>query len=110
MYVTVFRSRLRPGVEAEYRAEAEKMLELASAMPGFSSFKTFSAEDGERVSLVEFDSEETLRAWREHPEHRRAQQLGRERFYSEYAVQVCKQVRNSKFEAPSAPSTGSASS
>ena len=36
------------------------------------------------ASLVEFESPEHLRAWREHPEHREAQRIGRERFYEEY--------------------------
>ena len=63
---------------------AARVRSLAEAMPGFISFKSFSAEDGERVSIIEFESEETLRAWREHPEHRQAQALGRDSFYSEY--------------------------
>ena len=52
----------------------------AEGMPGFVSFKTFRADDGERVSVIEFASEEALRAWREHPEHRKAQELGRATF------------------------------
>lgn len=72
---------------------AARMRSLAEAMPGFVSFKAFSAEDGERVSIIEFESEEALRAWREHPEHRKAQALGRNRFYSEYQIQVCSIVR-----------------
>lgn len=89
MILTVFRSRLEPSHAGAYREMTVRMREFAEGMPGFISFKTFAAEDGERVSLVEFESEETLRAWREHPEHRAAQALGRERFYSEYRVQVC---------------------
>ena len=68
MIVTVFRSRLQPEHAAEYSEVATQMRALAEGMPGFVSFKTFRAEDGERVSIIEFESEETLRAWREHPE------------------------------------------
>ena len=35
MILTVFRSRLRPGVEAEYRPLAVEMSELAHHMEGF---------------------------------------------------------------------------
>jgi hypothetical protein len=35
-------------------------------MPGFVSFKTFRADDGERVSNIEFESEEMLQSSREH--------------------------------------------
>jgi heme-degrading monooxygenase HmoA len=62
-------------------------------MPGFISIKTFDAADGERVSIVEFESEETHNAWRKHPEHLEAQLLGRKRFYSEFQIQVCKVER-----------------
>ncbi len=68
---------------------AHKIHELALKMPGFISIKTFAADDGERVSIVEFESEATHNAWRNHPEHRVAQQLGREKFYSEFRIQVC---------------------
>ncbi len=69
MIMTIFRSRLRLEHKAVYYEMAAKMRELAEKMPGFISFKTFKAEDGERVSIIEFASEETLRAWREHPKH-----------------------------------------
>ncbi len=93
MIVTIFRSRLNPAHAATYQEMAVRMRLLAEAMPGFLSFKTFSADDGERISIIEFESEETLQAWREHPEHRQAQAMGRESFYSEYQIQVCTVVR-----------------
>ena len=69
------------------------MLELAKAMPGFVSFKNFAVPDGERVSIIEFESEETHKAWRDHPEHRIAQKLGREKFYAEFKIQICSVIR-----------------
>jgi heme-degrading monooxygenase HmoA len=97
MVVVVFRSKLRPGVEAEITKTGQRMYELASAMPGFRSYKDFVAEDGENVSIVEFESLETLTAWRDQPEHKVVQQQGRERFFSEYRIQVCTPVRVSEF-------------
>jgi heme-degrading monooxygenase HmoA len=98
MIVTVFRSRLMPGVREEYLALAARMNEIARSLPGYVSHKGFFAEDGERVTVVEFESEETMRAWRMHPEHREAQKKARESFYSEYSVQVCEMLRESKFK------------
>lgn len=95
--LVVFRSRLREEDDAKYEALAPRMLTLAQSMPGFVSFKAFSADDGERVSIIEFESEETMRAWREHPEHRRAQEAGRRSFYSEYSVVICRRLRESRF-------------
>ncbi len=88
MVITIFRSRLRAEHEAEYHRVADRMHALVQSMPGFISIKTFTALDGERVSIVEFNSEATHNAWREHPAHREAQRLGRERFYSDYRIQV----------------------
>ena len=98
MVVAVFRSRRSNGSEDEYRSLALRMLDLARSMPGFLSFKSFASEDGESVSLIEFESMECLEAWREHPEHRGAQQAGRERIYSEYRLQVCEPVRAAAFD------------
>ena len=57
MIVTVFRSRLRPGSREEYIALVDRMVELAKTMPGYISHKGFFAEDGERVTIVEFEHE-----------------------------------------------------
>lgn len=97
MVVVVFRSRLRPEHAEEFHALAAQMLELARSMPGFISYSSFRSEDDERCSIIEFESHEHLRAWREHPEHRAAQQTGRERFYEEYTLQVTEPVRDSHF-------------
>ena len=97
MVITLFRNRIRPEAQKEYERWARRMVELASSMPGFVSIKTFAADDGERLSVIEFDSEAAHGAWRDHPEHREAQRLGRERFYSEFQLQICTPVRRYGF-------------
>jgi heme-degrading monooxygenase HmoA len=99
MIVTVFRSRLRPGVLDEYVALVDRMDEIARTMPGYISHKGFFADDGERVTIVEFEHEEGLRAWRTNPEHVAAQKLARQKYYTEYHIQVCTLARESKFKA-----------
>ena len=95
--ITIFRSRLRPENEAEFQELAGKMMELAQSMPGFISYKLYIARDGERCSIVEFESHEELLAWRNLPEHREAQRIGRERYYQEYTLHVTEPVRESQF-------------
>lgn len=99
MVVTIFRSRLKPEAEAEYVAWAARMSALAASMPGYVSHKGFTAADGERVTIVEFASEEAQRAWRMHPDHVAAQQKGRQDFYAEYRLQVCRVERESRLPA-----------
>src|SRR6476646_4011803 len=97
--ITVFRSRLRPDAEANgYFPPADRMIERARAMPGFMSYKAFTADDGERVSIVEFASAEHHNAWREDPEHREAQRRGRKDFYSEYSISVARRYQHRSFK------------
>lgn len=97
MIVTVFRSRVKPEAQEEYARWAAHMSELARQMPGYISHKGFVAEDGERVTIVEFASEQTQRAWSLQPEHVEAQKKGRSSFYLEYRIQVCEMRRESRF-------------
>jgi heme-degrading monooxygenase HmoA len=97
MKVVVFRNRLRPGVEREYDEHAGRIYELALKMPGLVSSKDFTAEDGERLTIIEFRSAEELQAWRVQTEHAAAQERGRQHYYSEYSLQVCELERESRF-------------
>jgi len=97
MIITVFRSRLKPGVQEEYGKWAGRMSELARKMPGYISHKIFVAEDGERVTIIEFESEETQRAWSMHGEHVEAKKKGRASFYTEYRLQNCAVQRDTSF-------------
>jgi heme-degrading monooxygenase HmoA len=99
MVVVVFRGRLKPGIDKEYGAMDARMAELAATMPGFVSYSPYSSADGEDVAVIEFESHESVAAWRAHPEHREAQRLGRERWFSEFRITVCETVRDYSFKA-----------
>ena len=96
--VIVFRNRLVDDVPASYGPRAAEIFGYAQKMPGFKSFKMFTSDDGERLALIEFETEAHSRAWREHAEHVKAQQEGRDLYYSEYSLQICEVVRESRFE------------
>jgi len=98
--MTVFRSRRRPDAQEAYTQLVGEMQRAARAMPGFVDFKSFTAEDGEHVSLVTFASAEMQRAWSEDVRHRAAQQRGRDEFYVEYSVQVGECVHVSAWDRP----------
>jgi heme-degrading monooxygenase HmoA len=103
MMVVVFRARpAAEGFSEEYQHWLDRMAGLAREMPGYVSSRSFVAEDGERLNLIEWNSGEALRAWATHPEHLAAQKLGRQKFYAEYHLQVCELVRESKFTRSSA--------
>lgn len=91
--LTVFRSRLRDDNVDDYRGTAPRIETLARAMPGLLEFKTFTADDGERVSIILFDTPEHHAAWRSHPDHVDAQRRGRSDFYASYDITVADVTR-----------------
>jgi heme-degrading monooxygenase HmoA len=64
------------------------MHELVETIPGFISIKGFTAEDGEEIDIVRFESEQALEAWRNQLEHRIVQALGRTALYDYYHVEA----------------------
>ena len=94
MMLVLFDTEPRADIDtAEYERAGERMEALVSQMPGFVSAKRYSSSDGESFTMVKFESEEALEAWRNHPEHVAVQRRGREEFYERYWVVVCKSVR-----------------
>jgi len=99
MIITVFRSRLRADVDrAAYDQHAASMAAAVQTMPGFVSYKTFTADDGERVTIVEFETLEHQKAWARHPGHVDAQLAGRNRYYAEYALTLTEEVRRTNWK------------
>jgi len=97
MLVILFRSRLTEAADADYVAMDEELEGIARSAPGFIDLKSYTAQDGERLTVVRWRDAETLRAWRENARHREAQRTGRARWYAEYHIEVAELVRESKF-------------
>ena len=97
--ITVFRSRLRPDADA-YADHAARISALARTMPGYVEHKVFTAEDGERVTVVTFADRESHEAWARHPEHRDAQRTGVRDYYEEYSIAVGEVDRASAWTRP----------
>lgn len=90
MYLVVFRSRKRADHDAAaYARDAQHMVELAGAQPGFLAVKTYTAQDGETVTISEWATREAARAWRRHPDHTAVQGAGRAAYYSQYTMFTC---------------------
>lgn len=99
MIIVLFRSRLVDAPDG-YGEMAQEMEDLARTMPGFVDVKAFKAEDGERLTVVWWQDEATLKGWREQVRHRVAQRLGREQWYRYYKLEVAEVIRESAFERP----------
>ncbi len=92
MMAVVFRSRLSRDIDESHAKRSAEVFGYASKMPGLQSLKGYTAEDGESLTLVEFDTPEPLEARTKQAVHRQAQRESGDKFYSEYRVQVCGRV------------------
>jgi heme-degrading monooxygenase HmoA len=98
MFLVVFRNRKRADIDyPAYEADAARMVELAQAQPGFLSFKSYAADDGEVVALSEWADEASARAWGRVAEHAEVQGRGRAAYYASYTLFACAEPRVHEF-------------
>ena len=101
MFLVVFRNRKRADIDGKaYAADAERMEMLAAAEPGFLSFKSYTAQDGEVVAISEWADEASARSWGRQLEHGAVQGKGRTQYYEEYTLFACDNPRTHRFERP----------
>ena len=100
MIVILFRSKLTAVAGADYDAMNAEMERRVRENPGFIDVKSFSAADGERLTVVWWRDEESLKEWRLQERHREAQQSGRAQWYEYYRMDVATITRSSNFERP----------
>lgn len=98
MFLVVFRNRKCSTINAAaYEADAVRMEALARQQPGFVSFKSYVADDGEVVAISEWESEIAARAWGREAEHAAVQAKGREAYYQDYTLFACSNPRVHRF-------------
>ncbi len=88
-YAVIFTSRRTPEDQG-YDDMAVRMEELAAEQPGFLGIESARGSDGFGITISYWRSLDELQAWKQVAEHRGAQQLGRERWYTEYQVRVAR--------------------
>ena len=81
-----------------YAATAERMLELARQQPGFLGVE--SARDGLGITVSYWADEDSIAAWRDHPEHSAAREAGRDRWYDAFTARIARVERAYEFRRP----------
>ena len=100
MVVVLFGTNKRDDIDLEeYAARNERMSELVQQIPGFLGIKGYVSEDGDRISVARFESQDALEQWRFQPEHVATQRLARRSYYESYWVQVCETIRDYRWSA-----------
>lgn len=94
-FAVVFTSRRTVADSQGYAQMATRMEELALLQPGFLGVDSVRGEDGLGITVSYWQTEEAIAAWREQIEHRLARSLGREVWYEDFSLRVCRVERES---------------
>ncbi len=100
MMVVIVEFELRTGMESEFETALQHMREQVNKYDGFlDETPCYSIENENRlVSLFYWRDRESIKAWREDPEHLKTQQLGREKIFTSYRIRVCELEREYGWE------------
>jgi heme-degrading monooxygenase HmoA len=96
MIVMIFEFMVDRDHYDEYMSEAAGLRPLLASVEGFISIERFESTltPGKFVSIGYFENEDAVRAWRNLPEHRRVQELGRARLFTSYRLCMASVVRD----------------
>lgn len=96
MILMVFEYWLNEEYKDEYMQHAANLRQLVHSIDGFISIERFHSEsDPSKVlALGYFRDEEAVKMWRNIPEHRQAQLLGRERLLTDYHLCIAEIKRD----------------
>jgi heme-degrading monooxygenase HmoA len=95
-YAVIFTS-LKTVYDEGYENTSDRMVELAKQQPGFLGYESARNELGITVSY--WQTPEDIKNWKMNLEHQLAQKTGKEKWYSQFKVRVCKVDRDYGFEA-----------
>jgi len=93
MMVVIVEFELRTGMESEFETALQHMREQLGETPccSIENEKTI-------VTLFYWRDRDSIKAWREDPEHVKTQQLGREKIFASYKIRVCELEREYGWE------------
>lgn len=93
-YAVIFTSQRTEGDQG-YSSMAEKVLELAAQQEGFIGAESVRNRAGLGITVSYWQSLEAIEQFRNNSLHAAAQKKGRNCWYSEFGLRVCKVERDS---------------
>ena len=96
MIVMIFEYWLNEDHLDDYMQQSTKLRQLINEIDGFISIERYRSESdpGKILAMGFFRDEEAVRVWRNLPEHRRAQVLGRQLFFTDYRLRMADVLRD----------------
>ncbi len=100
MMVVIVEFELRAGMESEFETARKHMQEQVKKYDGFLGEVPCRSIENEKTFVTHFcwRDRESIKAWREDPEHVKTQQLGREKIFASYKIRVCELEREYGWE------------
>ena len=91
-YAVIFTTQ-RTDAEMElYGLTSDRMIALAQQQPGFLGLESVREENGLGITVSYWRGREAISAWGEHAEHKVAQKIGRQEFYSWFQLRIAKVI------------------
>jgi heme-degrading monooxygenase HmoA len=91
-FAVIFTSQRTPE-DRGYDVMAARMVELAAAQPGFLGVESVRDAGGLGITVSYWRTRDDIRAWRQHAEHRVAQETGKRVWYADYRLRICEVLR-----------------
>jgi heme-degrading monooxygenase HmoA len=92
-YAVIFTSQ-RAEANDGYEIIANQMLNLAQKQSGFLGAESVRDANGFGLTVSYWENLESIRKWREHPDHLKAQKAGKDRFYKDFKIRISKVERD----------------
>jgi heme-degrading monooxygenase HmoA len=96
-YFAVIFTSLRTNIQDGYDDMSIQLVELAKTQPGYISIESARDASGMGITVSYWESEEAILNWKQQATHVFAQQKGKEEWYKQYHVRVCKVERAYSF-------------
>jgi heme-degrading monooxygenase HmoA len=96
MLIAIIEYELKPGVDAQFRAALDQMLEKVRTIDGFLGEEPCRsmATESKRVTISYWRDEMALKAWQTHPDHMRVKALGRRELLAWYRIRIARIERD----------------
>ena len=94
-YAVIFSTLMTNNIEG-YMEAAERMEALAKLQPGYLGIESARSKLGITVSY--WESLEAIAQWKNNIEHTEVRNLGREKWYKQYQLRICKVEREYGFK------------
>ena len=91
-YAVIFSAQRNDG-DHGYGQMAARMAELAVKQPGFLGIESTRDVEGFGITVSYWSSEEAIAAWKQHLDHKPAQEAGKKVWYVDYQLRVAKVER-----------------